>query len=155
MPYLQNLTCKIRLVCVLVFYWWAPFSRMSIPAATTYVSRHETFISQQQLNATQKSKQLNINIMATDTDSHASSGSQYLQDVLGDVLGTQQKRQFCALFDPYTMLQKLSKCEVKAWLCWNLIILLPPRFYAKSNFGEFKQSKNVIFGYFRGSEFWF
>ena len=65
------------------------FSRMSIPAATTYISRHETFISQQQLNATQKSKRLNINIMATDTDSHASSGSQYLQDVLGDVLGTQ------------------------------------------------------------------
>ena len=90
------------------------FSRMSIPAATTYISRHETFISQQQLNATQESKRLNINIMATDTDSHASSGSQYLQDVLGDVLGTQQKRQFCALFDPYTMLQKLSKCEVKA-----------------------------------------
>ena len=62
---------------------------MSIPAATTYISRHETFISQQQLNATQESKRLNINIMATDTDSHASSGSQYLQDVLGDVLGTQ------------------------------------------------------------------
>jgi len=59
---------------------------MSIPAATTYISRHETFISQQQLNATQESKRLNINIMATDTDSHASSGSQYLQDVLGDVL---------------------------------------------------------------------
>ena len=54
-----------------------------------------------------------------------------------------------------TMLQKLSKCEVKAWLCWNLIILLPPWFYVKSNFGEFKQSKNVIFGNFRGSEFSF
>ena len=25
---------------------------------------------------------------------------------------------------PSTMLQKLSKCEVKAWLCWNLIIVL-------------------------------
>ena len=24
-----------------------------------------------------------------------------------------------------TMLQKLSKCKVKAWLCWNLIILPP------------------------------
>ena len=23
----------------------------------------------------------------------------------------------------YTMLQKFSKCEVKDWLCWNLIIL--------------------------------
>ena len=54
-----------------------------------------------------------------------------------------------------TMLQKLSNCEVKAWLCWNLIILLPLRFYVKSNFGEFKQSKNVVFGNIRGSEFWF
>ena len=32
-----------------------------------------------------------------------------------------------------TMLQKLSKCEVKTWLCWNLIILPPLRFYVKSN----------------------
>ena len=39
------------------------------------------------------------------------------------------------------MLQKLSKCEVKAWLCWNLMILLPLRFYMKSNFGKFKRSK--------------
>ena len=51
-----------------------------------------------------------------------------------------------------TMLQKLSKCEIKAWLCWNLIIL---RFYVKSNFDEFEQSKNVNFDNFRGSEFWF
>ena len=51
-----------------------------------------------------------------------------------------------------TMLQRLSKCEVKAWLCWNLIILSPLRFYVKSNFGDFKQSKNVIFGNFRDSE---
>ena len=28
----------------------------------------------------------------------------------------------------YTMLQKLSKCEVKAWLCWSLIIL-PPLYF--------------------------
>ena len=54
-----------------------------------------------------------------------------------------------------TMLQKLSKCEVKAWLCWNLIILLPLWFYVKSNFGEFKWSKNIIFSNFRGSEFSF
>ena len=52
-----------------------------------------------------------------------------------------------------TMLQKLSKCEVNAWLCWNLIILPPLRFYVKSNFGKFKQSKNVIFGNFRGFQF--
>ena len=43
-----------------------------------------------------------------------------------------------------TMLQKLSKCEVKAWLCWNLIILPSLRFYVKSNFGVFKLFKNVI-----------
>ena len=51
-----------------------------------------------------------------------------------------------------TMLQKLSKCEVKVWLCWNLIILLPLRFNVKSSFGKFKQSKNVIFSNFRDSE---
>ena len=49
----------------------------------------------------------------------------------------------------YTMLQKLSNCEVKAAQC------LPLRFYVKSNFGDFKHSKNVIFGTFGGSEFWF
>ena len=54
----------------------------------------------------------------------------------------------------FTMLQKLSKCEVKAWLCWNLIILPPLRIYVKSNFGKFKRSKNVIFGSFRDSEIW-
>ena len=51
-----------------------------------------------------------------------------------------------------TMLQKLSKCEVKAWLYWNLIILPPLRFYVKSNFSEFKRSKNVNFSNFRDSE---
>ena len=53
-----------------------------------------------------------------------------------------------------TVLQELSKCEVKAWLCWNLIIIPLLRFYVKSNFGDFKRSKNVIFGNFRDSEFW-
>ena len=59
-------------------------------------------------------------------------------------------------FDTYmcTMLQKLSKCEVKTWLCWNLIILLPFQFYVKSDFGKFKRSKHVIFGNFRDSELW-
>ena len=33
----------------------------------------------------------------------------------------------------FIMLQKLSKCEVKAWLCWHLIILPPLWFYVKSN----------------------
>ena len=54
-----------------------------------------------------------------------------------------------------TMLQKLSKCEVKHRLCWYLIILPPLQFYVKFNFGEFKWSKNVNFDNFRGSEFWF
>ena len=58
---------------------------------------------------------------------------------------------FC--FHLSTMLQKLSKCEVKAWLCWNLMILLPLRFCVKSHFGEFKRSKNVIYGNFRDARF--
>ena len=53
-----------------------------------------------------------------------------------------------------TMLQKLSKCEAKAWLCWMLMILPLFRFYVKSNFDEFKRSKNVIFGNFRNCELW-
>ena len=52
------------------------------------------------------------------------------------------------------MLQKFSKCEIKAWLCRNSIILPPLRFYMKSNFAEIKQSKNVIFGQFGDSELW-
>ena len=45
------------------------------------------------------------------------------------------------------------KLRVKTAQCWNSTTCLPLRFYVKSNFGEFKQSKNVIFGTFRGSEF--
>ena len=44
--------------------------------------------------------------------------------------------KFFALFS--TMLQKILKCKVKAWFCWNLIILPSLRFYVKSNFGKFK-----------------
>ena len=59
------------------------------------------------------------------------------------------------MFGPVcTMLQKLSKCEVKAWLCWHLIILLSLWFWVKSYFGQFKRSKNVFFGHFRESELW-
>ena len=47
-----------------------------------------------------------------------------------------------------TMLHKLSKCEVMA----SNIILPPLRIYVKSNFGEFKWCKKVIFGNFRDSE---
>ena len=53
-----------------------------------------------------------------------------------------------------TMLQKLSKFEVKAWLCWNLIILLPLRFHVKSHFGKFKRSKNVICSNIRDAGLW-
>ena len=53
-----------------------------------------------------------------------------------------------------TMLQKLSKCEVKAARNGHFSNLLPLRFYVKSNFGKFKLSKNVIFGKFRDSELW-
>ena len=65
----------------------------------------------------------------------------------------------CGKFIPFsviqiTMLKKLSKCEVKAWLCWNFIVLLVHWFYVKSNFGKFKQFKSIIFGNFRGSNFW-
>ena len=58
----------------------------------------------------------------------------------------EQKRYYC------TMLQNVSKCEVKAGLCWNLIILLPLRTYVKSNFSAFKRLKNVIFGNFSNFE---
>ena len=40
-----------------------------------------------------------------------------------------------------TMLQKLSKCELKEAQCWNFIIILPLRFYVKSDFDEFKRWK--------------
>ena len=40
------------------------------------------------------------------------------------------------------------------WKFCNLLCL-QLRFCVKSNIGEFKQSKNVIFGTFRASEFWF
>ena len=42
------------------------------------------------------------------------------------------------------MLQKLSKCEVKAWLWWHFIIIPPLRFYVKSIFENFKPSKMAI-----------
>ena len=53
-----------------------------------------------------------------------------------------------------TVLQKLSKCEVKALLCWNLMILPPLRFCMKSQISIFKWSKNVISGNFRDAELW-
>ena len=46
--------------------------------------------------------------------------------------------------------------NVKLRLDFVDFIILPPfRFYMKSNFGEFKRSKNVDFNNFRGSEFRF
>ena len=52
-----------------------------------------------------------------------------------------------------TMLQKIFKDEVRASLCGNFTISLTLRFHVKSNFTEFKWSKNVIIGNCRGSEF--
>ena len=40
-----------------------------------------------------------------------------------------------------TMLQIFSNCEVKAAQCGNFTILLPLKFYVKSNFGELSRSK--------------
>ena len=53
----------------------------------------------------------------------------------------------------FTVLHNCSKCEVRAARCENFTICLPLRFYVKLNFGEFKWSKNVIFGTLEGSEF--
>ena len=53
-----------------------------------------------------------------------------------------------------TMLQKLSKCEVKAWLGWNLLILQPLRFYVKSNLANSNSPKMLILTIW-DSEFWF
>ena len=69
------------------------FYRMSIPEPTSYISRHEEFIEQQLLNVSsppspeleQKYNNMNLN-STTDNVSQGSSGSQYLQEVLGDVL---------------------------------------------------------------------
>ena len=63
-------------------------------------------------------------------------------------------RNYCNTKTLNTMHQKISKCEVQAWLCWNLIILPPLRFCVKSHYGEFKRSKNVIHGNFRDVELW-
>ena len=64
------------------------------------------------------------------------------------ILGKEDLEFIATYTGECTMLQKLSKCEVKA-----LIILPPFRFYVKSNLGKFKRSKNVIVGNFGGSEF--
>ena len=52
-----------------------------------------------------------------------------------------RNRQVINSNSPCTMLQKISKSEVKAWLCWNVMILPPLRFCVRSHFGKFKQSK--------------
>ena len=66
---------------------------MSIPEPTSYISRHEEFIEQQLINVSSPPSpetEENINNMnlnsTTDNISQGSSGSQYLQEVLGDVL---------------------------------------------------------------------
>ena len=45
------------------------------------------------------------------------------------------------------MLQKLSKCEVKAARCENFAICRPLRFCVESNFGEFKYTKIVFLAF--------
>ena len=55
----------------------------------------------------------------------------------------------------HTMLQKLSKCEVKNSWCGYFSNLLLLRFYVKSNFDVIKRSKNAIFANFRSPELWF
>ena len=65
------------------------FYRMSIPEPTSYISRHEEFIEQELLNVSPELEQMNNNMnlnSTTDNVSQGSSGSQYLQEVLGDVL---------------------------------------------------------------------
>ena len=47
------------------------------------------------------------------------------------------------LINQSTMLQKFSKCEVKAWLCWNLIILPPLRFWREITFWRIQTVHNV------------
>ena len=76
--------------------------------------------------------------------------------VKGDLQNTNQTLLKCSLWpwNHITMLQKLSKCVVKAWLCWYLISLPPLRFCVKSHFGESKRSKNVVYGNFRDAELW-
>ena len=44
----------------------------------------------------------------------------------------------------------------KRLLTIYFVIILPPlRFYVKTTIDQFKRSKNVVFGNFRGCEFWF
>ena len=56
-----------------------------------------------------------------------------------------ERGTICQFLTHFTMLQKVSKCEVKAWLCWNLIILPLLQFYVKLNFGEFKNGPKMSF----------
>ena len=57
---------------------------MTLGPPATYLSRHEFEFATQEEIVTEKDKVEEP--MAADTESHGSSGSQYLQDVLGDVL---------------------------------------------------------------------
>ena len=58
---------------------------MTLGAPATYLSRHEQQFELDEDLVNEKDI-IEAEPMAADTDSHASSGSQYLQDVLGDVL---------------------------------------------------------------------
>jgi hypothetical protein len=67
----------------------------TVPAATTYLSRHETFVTGSnngqlkgslEESTADESEDPEVHMASAETASHASSGSQYLQEVLGDVL---------------------------------------------------------------------
>ena len=74
------------------------------------------------------------------------SGTECKPDLVGELkreLVTHQVSSKC------TLLQKVSKCEVKEARYGSFTIFLPLRFYMKSNFNDLKRSKNVIFGHFQ------
>ena len=66
-------------------FHFLPHYRMSLPAATSYMSRHEVMI-----NENNSLNEYNNTGMAssheTESNSSSTTGSQYLQEVLGDVL---------------------------------------------------------------------
>ena len=130
------------------------FYRMSIPEPTSYISRHEEFIEQQLINVSsppspeleQKYNNMNLNSTTTDNVSQGSSGSQYLQEVLGDVLviffswnqySDDKEKIFVFRLKPYPKLPKKDhKIQFNLWqityTIWNqmmkkLTIMRPKR----------------------------
>ena len=65
----------------------------------------------------------------------------YERGTLGQINAVEYGNYFSPQF---TMLQKFSKCEVKAARCGNLAIFLPLRFSMKSTLAHFTVSKTAI-----------